>query len=124
MARTGASKSEIKDEIQSTFGYNLDRSVDEIRPRYFFNGSCQGTVPEAIIAFLDSNSFEHAIRLSVSLGGDADTLACITGSIAEPFYGGVPIDIEVEVYKHLDPDLKALVRSFIDKYCKQQQPAE
>ena len=69
------------------YGYNLSKTCDEIRPTYQFNESCQETVPQAIIAFLDSRDFESAIRLAVSLGGDSDTLACITGGIAEAFYG-------------------------------------
>lgn len=87
MARSGESKEEIKTQISRRFGYDLSRTCDEIRPTYSFNETCQETVPEAIIAFLESTDFESAIRLAVSLGGDSDTLACITGSIAEAFYG-------------------------------------
>ncbi len=87
MARTLYTKQEIKEYIERKYGYNLSRSCDEIRPTYRFNESCAGTVPEAIIAFLDSSDFETAIRLAVSLGGDTDTLACIYGGIAEAFYG-------------------------------------
>ena len=83
LARSGKSKQEIKQYIETVFSYDLDRTCDDIRPDYSFDVSCQGTVPEAIIAFLDSSDFEHAIRLAVSLGGDSDTLACITGGIAE-----------------------------------------
>jgi len=90
LARTSYSKAQIRDYVVATFGYNLSRSCDEIRPSYKFDESCQGTVPEAMAAFLDSTSFEHAIRLAISLGGDSDTLACITGGIAQAFYGGVP----------------------------------
>lgn len=87
LARTGESKEEIKDQVSRMFGYDLNRTCDEIRPTYSFNETCQETVPQAIIAFLESTDFESAIRLAVSLGGDSDTLACITGSIAEAFYG-------------------------------------
>jgi len=87
LARTGSSKKEIKSYIEKTYKYDLDKTCDEIRPTYTFNESCQQTVPEAIIAFLDSTDFESAIRLAVSLGGDSDTLTCITGGIAEAFYG-------------------------------------
>jgi ADP-ribosylglycohydrolase len=87
LARTLATKNEIKSYIETTFGYNLSRTCDEIRTIYSFNESCQETVPEAIIAFLESDDFESAIRLAVSLGGDSDTLTCITGGIAEAFYG-------------------------------------
>ncbi|MFQ5760622.1 MAG: ADP-ribosylglycohydrolase family protein, partial [Acidiferrobacterales bacterium] len=90
LARHGASKSEIRHELTERFGYNLERSVEEIRPGYAFDVSCQGSVPESIICFLDSSDVEGAIRLAVSLGGDADTMACIAGGIAEAFYGGVP----------------------------------
>jgi ADP-ribosylglycohydrolase len=93
LARKGKSKEQIKAAISKSFGYDLDRTLDEIRPVYKFNESCQETVPEAIIAFLESNSFEDAIRNGISLGGDSDTLTCITGGIAEAFYGGVPEEL-------------------------------
>jgi ADP-ribosylglycohydrolase len=86
LARTGKSKGEIKKFIADTFAYDLDRTIDEIRPGYDFDVSCQGSVPEAIIAFLESTDFANAVRLAVSLGGDSDTIACITGGIAEAFY--------------------------------------
>ena len=87
MARNGSSKEEIKEYIEKEFHYNLDRTLDEIRPGYHMDETCQRTVPEAIIAFLESKDFEDAIRNAVSLGGDTDTLGAITGSIAEAFYG-------------------------------------
>src|SRR5436309_15075420 len=90
LGRQGESKVTIRKSIKKRFSYDLNRSINAIRPTYSFNESCQGTVPEAIIAFLDSSDYEEAIRLAISLGGDADTLACIAGSIAEAFYGGVP----------------------------------
>jgi len=93
MARTGSTKEEIRKYIEDKYGYDLHRTCDEIRPYYHFDGSCQGTVPEAMIAFLDSRDFEDAIRLAVSLGGDSDTLACITGGIAEAFYRQIPPDL-------------------------------
>lgn len=89
-ARTGESKQFIRDNIQDYFGYDLRQTCDEIRPDYTFDESCQGTVPQAITAFLESDGFENAIRLAVSLGGDSDTLAAITGSIAEAYYRGIP----------------------------------
>lgn len=100
LARIGKSKPEIRQYIQATFSYDLNRTCDEIRPDYFFDESCQGTVPEAIIAFLDSTDFENAIRLAVSLGGDSDTLACITGGIAEAYYG-IPDDFAEEILRRL-----------------------
>jgi ADP-ribosylglycohydrolase len=78
LARTGKSKNEIKQFIADRFGYNLDRTIAEIRPDYKFDVSCQGSVPQAIIAFLESDNFENAVRLAVSIGGDSDTIACIT----------------------------------------------
>ena len=87
MARNGFSKEEIKEYIEREFHYNLNRTLDEIRPGYHMDETCQRTVPEAIIAFLESKDFEDAIRNAVSLGGDTDTLGAITGSIAEAFYG-------------------------------------
>lgn len=115
LARLGNSKQEIKAYIADEFGYNLERTLDEIRPTYKFNESCQQTVPEAIIAFLESDNFEHAIRLAISLGGDSDTLACITGSIAEAFYK-VPDDIADKTFSHLDESLLKVTNEFISKY--------
>ena len=112
LARHGASKSEIRRELKERFGYNLDRSVDEIRPGYAFDVSCQGSVPESIICFLDSSDLEEAIRLAVSMGGDADTMACIAGGIAEAFYGSVPDVIGAEVRNRLPEDLLAIVDRF------------
>lgn len=112
MARKGSSKSEIRREIVSRFGYNLDRTIDEIRPDYVFNESCQGTVPEALLAFLESVDYESAIRNAISLGGDADTLACISGSIAGAFFG-VPPEVSDRALDHLDPSL----RSVVDRFC-------
>lgn len=87
LAREGASKDQIRDFVSQQF-YSLDFSLDEIRPDYGFDVSCQGTVPPAVVAFLESSSFEDAVRNAISLGGDADTLGAITGSIAWPYYEG------------------------------------
>lgn len=114
LARTGKSKQDIKLYIETTFSYDLGRTCDEIRPFYRFNESCQGTVPEAIIAFLDSSDFEDAIRLAVSLGGDSDTLACITGGIAEAFYG-IPEDIEKQVSDKLPGTFQKVIKEFKNK---------
>jgi len=116
LARTGHDKDAIRDRIANSFGYDLDRTVDGIRPSYGFDVSCQGTVPEAIIAFLDSVSYEDAVRNAISLGGDSDTLACITGGIAEAYYGGVPAAIIARVESILSPDLRLVTRSFCEKY--------
>lgn len=112
LARTGKSKQDIKQYIETTFSYDLGRTCDEIRPFYRFNESCQGTVPEAIIAFLDSSDFENAIRLAVSLGGDSDTLACITGGIAEAFYG-IPEDIKLEVKKRIPEKFNEIISQLL-----------
>ncbi len=87
MARKGRSKEEIKTYVKKEFGYDLSKSCDEIRPEYHFDVSCQGTVPQAITAFLEGTDFEDVIRTAVSLGGDCDTLTCIAGAMAEAFYG-------------------------------------
>jgi ADP-ribosylglycohydrolase len=116
LARTGHSKDDIKNYITENFQYDLTRTCDQIRPHYFFNESSQETVPEAIIAFLESSDFENAIRLAVSLGGDTDTLTCITGGIAQAFYGGVPTDIAEKTLSILDDDLRAVTLKFIEKY--------
>ena len=116
LARSGRTKDEIRRTIQKRFGYDLERTVDEIRPSYSFNESCQRTTPEAIIAFLDSTSFEDAIRNAISLGGDSDTLACITGGIAEAFYSEVPSEIRSKVMECLSPDLWEITEKFLKKY--------
>jgi len=116
LGRTGASKADIKAYISKTFKYDLNRTIAEIRSEYQFNESCQGTVPEAIIAFLESQNFEDAIRLAVSVGGDSDTLTCITGAIAEAFYGGVPTNIAQQARDRLSPDLLQVVDAFCDRY--------
>ena len=111
-ARTGASKADIRSEIARRFDYDLDRRVDEIRPSYTFNESCQKTVPEAVIAFLESTNVEDAIRLAISLGGDADTLAAIAGGIAHAFYGGVPDAIESAVKERLPAEFLDVIDAF------------
>lgn len=115
LARTGKTKNQIKKEIISRFGYDLDRKLDDIRPAYSFDVTCQGSVPEAIIAFLESAGYEDAIRKAISLGGDSDTLACITGGIAEAFYGGVPATIAEQVLPMLPADLSQVLDAFVPK---------
>ena len=113
LARTGKSKAEIKNHIEGKYGYDLSRTIDEIRPVYRFNESCQKTVPEAIVAFLESSSFEDAIRNAISLGGDSDTLAAITGSIAEAAYR-VPSLILTNTFYRLDDTLTAVINAWLD----------
>ena len=110
MARNGKSKEEIRNYISTKYGYTLNRTCDEIRPIYDWDSSCQGTVPEAMVAFFDSTDFESAIRLAVSLGGDSDTLACITGGIAEAFYKEIPDDIALKIWGLIPEDFKDILR--------------
>ncbi len=105
LARTGHSKPEIRQYVEQTFGYDLSRTCDEIRPGYRHVETCQQTVPEAIVAFLESTGFEDALRNAVSLGGDSDTLACITGGIAEAFYG-MPQELRTETLKRLPEEMQ------------------
>ena len=111
LARTGKTKAEIKSYIEDNFRYDLSRTCDEIRPNYYHKESCQETVPEAITAFLEGESFEDVIRTAVSLGGDCDTLTCIAGSIAEGFYG-VPEALKQECRKRLPEDLRTVIDCF------------
>jgi len=111
MARSGCCKEEIKDYIVEEFEYDLSRTCDEIRPGYYHTETCQQTVPEAITAFLEGESFEDVIRTAVSLGGDCDTLTCIAGSIAEGFYG-VPEDLKQECRNRLPAQLLKVLSHF------------
>ena len=118
LARTGKTKEEIKKFITDTFQYDLDRKIEEIRPIYMYDVSCQGSVPEAIIAFLESTDFENAIRLAISIGGDSDTIACITGGIAESFYKVIPDYIIDNTLKILPKEIVELIEVFSIKYRK------
>ena len=111
MARTAKSKQEIKDYIENRYEYLLDFSLADIRPSYKFDESCAGTVPPAIVAFLESTDFEDAIRNAVSLGGDSDTLAAITGSIAEAYYG-VPDEIANKTLSYLADGLVSVLNQY------------
>ena len=115
MARKGASKEEIRERISTQFEYDLSRTVDEIRPDYKFEVSCQKSVPESIICFLDSNSFEDSIRNCVSLGGDADTMGAIAGGIAEAYYG-VPKEIEEKIWGYLSDEFREILERFRDRF--------
>lgn len=111
LARNGYTKEEIRDFIQTQFGYDLSRTCDEIRPDYYHVESCQETVPEAITAFLEGESFEDVIRTAVSLGGDCDTLTCIAGSMAEAFYG-VPEELKQQCRDRIPDSLRNVLIRF------------
>jgi ADP-ribosylglycohydrolase family protein len=113
--RTGMGKAQIKENITRQFGYSLSQSCDQIRPHYHFNESCQETVPQAVAAFLESDDFEHAIRLAVSLGGDSDTLAAITGSIAEAYHG-IPTAMREHALAILPRCIAETLLTFESKY--------
>jgi ADP-ribosylglycohydrolase len=117
LARTGQSKEQISDYIEDTFQYNLHQTLNEIRPKYTFDETCQGSVPQAIIAFLESNDYEDAVRKAVSLGGDSDTLGCMTGGIAQAYYKQIPDFITRKLREQLDADLLAVVYEFNKQFC-------
>lgn len=116
LARSGHSKDKIRQVISDAFGYNLNRILKEIRPNYLFDVSCQGSVPEAILAFLESEDVESAIRLAISLGGDSDTLACIAGGVAFAFYKKIPKTIEIEVRSRLPKEFLDLLDEFSNTF--------
>ena len=122
LARTGATKDDIRRETAGRFGYDLNRTIAEIRPTYRtgtrFDMTCEGSVPEAILAFLDGDSYEDAVRLAVSLAGDSDTQACIAGAIAGAFYGRVPSDIAAEVRSRLTPEMLAVLDVFESTFAR------
>ena len=116
MARSGADKETIRKEIEDRFDYDLNRSVETIRPTYQFDVSCQGSVPESIIAFLDADDYETAVKNAISLGGDADTMACIAGGIAQAYYKIIPAGIARTVMEKLPADLRSVVDQFNQKF--------
>ena len=118
LSRKGSTKEHIREFIETRFGYELHRTIEEIRPQYKFDVSCQGSVPESIIAFLDSNDFESTIRLAISLGGDSDTLACMAGSIAEAYYAEVSDEVNVEIARHLPEEMLNIIDLFSEKYLR------
>jgi len=117
MARTGSSKESIKEMVESEFGYDLNRTIDEIRPTYEFDVSCQGSVPESIIAFLESENYEDCVRKAISIGGDSDTIAAMAGSIAEAYYNDIPVEIIDGVMPIIRkiPTFMAVLTQFVDK---------
>ena len=119
LAFIGNSKAEIKTEIENRFSnYNLSLTLDKIRPKYSFTMACDRTVPQSIISFLESNSYEDAIRNAISLGGDSDTLACITGGIAEAYYKDIPEYLKNYAYGKLPNEFIDIIEEFYDKFKK------
>ncbi|RLB99969.1 MAG: ADP-ribosylglycohydrolase family protein [Deltaproteobacteria bacterium] len=116
LARNGKTKENIREEITDRFGYDLDRSLDVIRPAYRFDVSCQGSVPESIIAFLESSDYMDTVKNAISLGGDAHTMACIAGGIAQAYYKKIPADIVKCVKEKLTKDLLTVLDQFNAKY--------
>ncbi len=116
LARTGSTKEQIRDHIERDFGYDLHQPWHELKAYYSFDVTCQGSVPESMIAFLQSSSYEETVRNAIALGGDADTMAAIAGAIAEAFYGGVPPEVAAEALQRLDEPLREVVREFSDRY--------
>lgn len=112
LARHHSPKEALRQRLMDVFGYDLNHAVEEIRPTYVFNVTCQGSVPEAIICFLDANSYEETIRNAISLGGDTDTQACIAGGIAEAFYGGVPEALVNAAMPNLDDYFINVINEF------------
>lgn len=117
LARTGSTKDVIRRDIETTFHYDLStHTVVDIRPDYNFDVSCQGSVPQSILCFLEAESVEEAVRLAVSFGGDSDTMACIAGGIAEAYYGSLNGAIEMEVTRRLPPDMLEIIQRFSDRF--------
>lgn len=119
LARKGRSKDQIKKYVTETFGYNLDFTLDGIRSYYTFDATCRGSVPQAVRAFLESADYEEAIRLAVSIGGDSDTIACITGGIAAAYYKEIPACILDFVYGILPESFIDVLQRFDKKFSSQ-----
>ncbi|GMO42967.1 MAG: ADP-ribosylglycohydrolase family protein [Treponemataceae bacterium] len=116
LARNGTTKAEIKEYVEKEFAYDLSADLGELRKTYRFDVICRGTVPPAIMAFLASNDFAHALQTAISLGGDTDTLACITGSIAEAFYKEIPAKLVGFIEGKIPHDMKRVIKRFHEKY--------
>jgi ADP-ribosylglycohydrolase len=116
LARKGYPKKDIKDYIQRNFEYNLERKLSDIRRNYSFEVSCQRSVPESIIAFLESENYESSVRNAVSLGGDTDTMACISGAIAEAYYKNIPEEITQRAYDFIPGEFVKVIEEFRDRY--------
>ena len=115
MARHGCDKNEIRSEIEKRFEYDLQFTCEQIRPTYTWGGTCQDSVPQAIVAFLDGEDYEDSIRNAISIGGDSDTIGCITGSIAEAYFG-VPADLRNSAMNYLPEDFQSIISEFENKF--------
>ena len=115
MARHGCDKNEIRSEIEKRFEYDLQFTCEQIRPTYTWGGTCQDSVPQAIVAFLDGEDYEDSIRNAISIGGDSDTIGCITGSIAEAYFG-VPADLRNSAMNYLPEELQSIISEFENKF--------
>ena len=116
LAHNGSGKDEIKNHLKKNFGYEFSKSVDELRKDFVFDSRAGYSVPPAITAFLESDSYEDAVRKAVSLGGDSDTIACIAGGIAEAYYKTIPEQIKKRCFSLLDSGLKKTIQTFCDKF--------
>lgn len=116
LARQNSSKEEIKNFIENNFGYDLSRNLDEIRPKYKFDVSCQGSVPESIISFLESVDYESAVKNAVSLGGDSDTMACIAGGIAQAYYKKIDRKLIDFAFSKLSQEMIVIINEFENKF--------
>lgn len=116
LAKNGRTKQEIKAFVEVAFGYDLNRKIAEIRPFYQFDVSCQGSVPESIIAFLESDNFEDAIRTAISIGGDSDTIASMTGAISEAYYQNIPGEFIEKMNRYLPKEFRKVIEAFTEKY--------
>lgn len=116
LARQGESKQSLRSEISRLTGYDLTPTLAQIRPGYRFDVTCRGSVPQALIAFLESHDYESAVRNAVSLGGDSDTLAAMAGAVAEAFYGGVPEALWDQAKPLLPAEFLSVIDAFEDRY--------
>ena len=115
LMRNQKDKAQLREMMQEQYHYDLNLTCDEIRQTSTFDETCQVTLPQAIVCFLESMHFESAIRLAISIGGDSDTIAAITGSIAEAYYG-IPQPIKEKAWSYLDDDMKSVITQFEEKY--------
>ncbi len=124
LARTGSDKTDIRKFLAERIGYDMDFTLDQIRDSYSFDESCQGSVPQAMEAFLESEDFESCIRLAISLGGDSDTIACMAGAVAEAFYGKIPETMASQAYARLPEPLSAVIKRFDEFKRIKETPGE